>query len=174
MSRVAFACGLMVFALVSAAQAEDVSTDKVPAELRPIAYLAGGEWTINDKWLSGEPIKARATYEWTLGGKFMLASTFVQAPDGKEYQRYLSVFGVEDGKISNHGFTYDGTYTKLLSTPTDDGSLLLEWEVGPEGQKTKLKQQVTRVDDNKFRWQIWMQQNDQWQPIMDAYWTRKE
>src|SRR3954465_4723342 len=58
-----------------------------------------GQWHIAAKWSDGNPLDARASYEWGLNKKFAVAKTFVKQPDGSEYQRYETIFGDEDGKL---------------------------------------------------------------------------
>src|SRR4051812_47154159 len=72
-----------------------------------VAPYVGGEWRINGAWKDGNQLQARATYEWGVGKKFIIAKTFVSGAN-KEYQRYTTIFGEQDGKLMAWGFVFDG------------------------------------------------------------------
>src|SRR5256885_8498475 len=88
------------------------ASDDAMKLLDEVTPLIGGQWKIKANWTGGEPLDARAVYEWGIGKKFIEARTYVNAPEG-EYQRYLTMFGVQDGKLHAWQFTFDGHADQL-------------------------------------------------------------
>jgi hypothetical protein len=138
-----------------------------------MAPLVGGEWRIEATWSNGDKLKARATYAWNLGKNFVTAKTYPMTPDGKEYQRYETIFGMKDGKLWGWSFVYDGT--------SDEGEWTVEGKKisnvkpmkNPSGEVTsKLHQSVEVVEPNKMQWKVAFERGGEMHPIMDGYWVR--
>src|SRR4051794_29993214 len=94
--------------LTSPALADEQAPTTKPSALEAVAPYVGGEWRIKATWAGGNALDARATYDWGLAKKFIVAKTFVKTEDGGEYQRYETIFANEDGKLVMYSFTFDG------------------------------------------------------------------
>ena len=80
---------LALAAFVPLALAADDATPQVNSPLGAVAPFIGGEWHIDGKWVNGESLKARETFEWGLAKKFIEVRTYVSKSDGSgEYERY--------------------------------------------------------------------------------------
>src|SRR5947207_2337234 len=105
---VVIACAMLSALAVCAEDAKPQAAAPTSDDpLQAIAPYVGGEWKINATWAGGNPLQARAVYEWGVGKKFVNAKTFVTTEKG-EYQRYETIFGVKDGKLTAWGFVFDG------------------------------------------------------------------
>jgi len=167
----AFACLLLTMSLSGLAVAEpeassDESSVKELAE-GPMKKMQPfiGTWEINDAWSNGEALWARNEYKVGLGGRFVEATTYAKDGDGEPYERYRTIFShdAESGEYRSYGFTYDGTATVVTNTIADvDGqtSITSEWEQGP----AEIRQTVTTIDADNYRWQVWMRgaDSDDW------------
>jgi hypothetical protein len=140
-----------------------------------VGSLVGGEWRIEAKWSSGAPLKARASYEWGVGKKFVEAKTFPQDEKGVEYQRYLTIFGNKDGKLISWGFMFDG-HTDT-SEWTLDGKKLSSAKSMPakNGGESKaiLHQSIELTDANQMRWVVVIENDGKKEQIMDGTWVRQ-
>lgn len=146
---------------------------KPAAPLDRLGWIIG-DWTIDTNWIGGPPLKARANYEWMLGGKFLAATTFVDDGKGGEYQRYFSIFGLQDGVLTQWAFAFDGS-AKITTATTDDRTMTIEWSNrSADGTEVKLKQQVSPIDADSFGWKVWVDQKGEWKPMMDGVWKRKK
>ena len=83
--------------------------------MAPLARFVG-EWQVEGRWSSGEPLKARSVYEWGLGKKILVAKTYVIDKDNKEYQRYEAIFAWHPEKESLYEITFDhaGNISEVL------------------------------------------------------------
>lgn len=170
--RLAVTVSLLLLCLSSLSSLR-AAEPKPPAPLDQLDWIIG-EWTIDTSWIGGPALKGRATYEWTLGGKFMTASTYIDDGKGAEYQRYLSIFGVQDGVLTQWGFVFDGS-AKTTTATMDDRTMTIEWSnKSADGTEVKLKQQVAPIDADSFSWKVWVDQKGEWKPMMDGVWKRKK
>src|SRR4029077_17783478 len=80
------------------AHADDKATSTETSATAPLERFVG-EWTVRDKWNSGEELHARNVYEWGLGKMILKAKTFVKTDKG-EYQRYDAVMAWHPKKKS--------------------------------------------------------------------------
>lgn len=136
-----------------------------------------GRWDIRATWADGSELHSRAEYEVRLDGAFVVARTFVENPDGSWYQRYESVFAHEEGKgLVTWGFSFDGSVTKMdqIETSKVKGKTVIEFD--SQVDQTRLRQSITEIDADQFRWQVWAGPagSDQLGQIMDGVWKRIE
>src|SRR4051812_30682834 len=140
--------------------------------LDAVAPYVGGEWRIDGAWKDGNPLQARATYEWSVGKKFIIAKTFVGEPN-KAYQRYTTIFGEQDGKLMAWGFVFDGHHD--VSEFKIDGKRLHSDKPMPAADGSKgstLHQSIEMTEPNQFKWIVSIESKGEDKPIMDGVWVR--
>ena len=166
---------LVMSVLVFAAVAVDADDAPPPTDgpLAAVAPFVGGEWHIDGKWMNGEALKARETFIWGLGNKFIEVRTWVSRNDGSgEYERYRGVFAVKDGKLVSYNFAYDGGNT--LDDVTVDGKVLkIRRAVTNVDVPTVILQEIERTGDDAFRWRVWLERDGKKDQIMDGEWKRR-
>lgn len=143
----------------------------------PLAALQWtvGEWRLDAKWANGNPIRAVATYEPIVGGKFLRASTRVEPAGGGEMiDRDVVVYGVQGGQLTQWTFAQDGSVRVVAATPTDDGSLFFEWvKPGVDGKPgLPLRLRISR-DGDALRWQQFTQLKGEWHSTLDGRYVRQ-
>jgi hypothetical protein len=175
MNVVRIICAALLLTLVSAGPTTAPIADAARDEklLAAVGNLVG-EWTIDTKWAAGNWLHARGVYDWGVGKKFVTVKTFVRKDDGGEYQRYETVFGVEDGKLTAWQFVVDGHAQKLVfDVDTAGKKFSNSHEVDqPEGKKAILHQSLELVEPHKMHWVVSIEQNGKNQPVMDGFWER--
>jgi hypothetical protein len=129
-----------------------------------------GQWKINATWSGGSPLEARATYDWGLNKRFVVAKTFVKTPDGREYQRYESIFAEKDGQLLCYGFVYSGD-ADVRQWNTTGARLWNEWTMDGADGTGKFRQSVELVDGH-IHWLVERQRDGQWEQLMDGKWER--
>ena len=112
-------------------------------------------------------------YEWGIGKKFIEARTYVNAPEG-EYERYLTMFGVQNGKLHAWQFTFDG-HAEGLDFSIDGKKLssARTMKSANGGGDSVLHQSIELVEANKFHWIVQIEKDGKLQPIMDGFWIRE-
>lgn len=159
--------------VLSTAPAAWCATDTEPSPLDVLAPYVGGVWEVNGKWADGNALEAHEIFEWGPGKKWITCKTFLHRKDGQLFQRYETVFGVKDGKLTTWGFTFNG---KMDTN---------EWKVDGKRMHTAstmpgvdvqsgstLYQSIEQVEPNKFRWVVEQETNGQKQLLIDANWIR--
>lgn len=161
---------LALFAVTAPARSAD--DDAAPTgPLVAVAPFVGGEWRIDGNWANGEALKARETFEWGLGKKFVESRTFVARNDGTgEYERYRGIFGVKDDKLVSYNFSYDGTST--VDAVEVQGKVLKITRQVPDRQMT-IRQEIEPTGPDKFKWRVWLDREGKSEQIMDGEWTRQ-
>jgi hypothetical protein len=156
-------------ATASALSAEDAA-DAGP--LSALAPFVGGEWHFDGKWANGEPLKARETFEWGLGRKFITTRTWVTNKDGTEYERYRGTFAVKDGNPVMYNFAYDGESS--VDEVTVNGKVIdvRRRARTPAGEMT-IRQEIELTDKDTFRWRVWLDRGGESQKLIDGEWVRK-
>ena len=91
-----FLVGIIVLAAPCRMRAEEKTS--IDPKLAPLDRFVG-EWVVDGKWSSGDALRARAVYEWSLGKRILTAKTFVMNGD-KEYQRYEGILAWHPEKKS--------------------------------------------------------------------------
>jgi hypothetical protein len=146
-----------------------------PMSIDALAPLIG-QWRIESKWLgSDEPLKARLACEWGPGRKFVICRTFVTPNDGSpEYERYHEVFGIEDGKLIDHGFVVDGkSYVREFRL---DGNVLKsQWKIPNSDPVTTARQELEIARGDTLQWRVWLErEGEKAQQIMDGTWVKDQ
>ncbi len=144
----------------------------------PIAKMTPflGTWRFEGHWANGQSLWSQNVYRVGLAGRFVEAVTYAKDGDGAVYERYLTVFGhdAKTGKYVTYGFTFDGTAKTLpMDVSETDGKLTLQsqWSAGPAAGE--IRQRVTVLDKDTYRWQVWTRQGaGEWVAIMDGEWKR--
>lgn len=137
-----------------------------------ISKLVGGEWRIEANWkVDNNPLHARAIYHWGPGKKFVRAETYPQTSEGKEYLRYETIYGVRDGKLTVWGFTYDGSMDQT-TMQVKGNTLSIDKDLKGSNGKSKLRQTVTLLDDNRLAWKVWTESESKTTELMDGTWVR--
>lgn len=135
-----------------------------------------GEWTIDAKWDSGQPLKARAIYSRELGGKHLRTQTFVKKDDGSEYQRYEGVMTWHPRRKSLviYSFAYDGSVQENLAQTDDGKTFRVGFTPYDPGAPNPVRQTLTLVSPDAFDWTVEMRvgDSDQWQRLIKAQWKR--
>ena len=173
MKRVSMVQWVALLALLGTRNAA-LAADDVPAggPLAALAPFVGGEWHFEGNWANGEPLKARETFEWGLGKKFITTRTWVTNKDGTEYERYQSTYGVKDGKPVMYNFAYDGESSvdevKLNGKVID----IRRKAKTPDGEMT-IRQEIELTAKDTFRWRVWLDRGGQSQQLIDGEWVRK-
>jgi hypothetical protein len=165
--RVAGLCALVCVCSAVAGQAQSPATRPSALDaLKP--YI--GQWKIYAAWTGGAPLEARATYDWGLNRKFIIARTFVKMPDGREHQRYESVFADKDGQLMCHGFVYTGE-SDIRPWHLKDRKLWNEWTTNGADGTGKFRQSIELVDD-QIHWLVEREQDGKWEQLMNGRWER--
>lgn len=149
-------------------KSEPSSDDKL---LEPIAELIG-DWKIDTKWSDGNPLHATKTFEWGPGKKFIVCKTTLLKEDGSvDYERYYTLFGVENGQLMQFNFVYDGTTD--FEPQTIDGKRISGIRVfkRPDGE-LRVNSFTELTDPNTLHWKVWNEQGGPEKPMMDADWKR--
>ena len=134
--------------------------------LAMVAPYIGGEWRIEATWTAGNPLKARETFEWGIGKKFIVAKTYVSKEDGSEYQRYETIYGEKDGQLVSWGFTFDGHADELKWTIEGKKLSAAKPMKLQDGSMGTLHQSVELVEPNTFHWLVSIEANGKMQPLM--------
>jgi hypothetical protein len=142
--------------------------------VKRMAWLVG-DWTIDAKWAAGDPLKARQTVSRICNGRFIEAKVFLPNRDGtKEYQRYQTIWGDQDGKLIQWNFAFDGhTRQDTCEVNADATRIATAWTVkGEDGAEVHLRQSVEKTPDGNMHWVVQLEQKGQWQTIMDGVWVK--
>lgn len=135
-----------------------------------------GTWVIDGKWSSGQPIWAKNVYTVGMDGNYLEARTYTKNPDGKVYQRYLTIWrwDKEKAKVVSHGFTHDGAYAELEPTvEMKDGKSTVTSVWTPEGAPAPIKQTVQMLDEKSYSWKVWSVVSGKENEMMDGVWNRQ-
>jgi hypothetical protein len=148
-----------------------------PAEKSHLTALEPfvGEWEVDGKWSNGEALHARGVYTWGLGKKILTAKTFVRNGD-QEYQRYESILTWHPEKKSLYeiSFTYDGSISEVLIDNPDKNVLHIGWTPYDPAKPSKVRQVIKFLDADHFQWTVTLKDGEEWKPLIDATWQRKE
>jgi hypothetical protein len=171
MRKLSLFAGILTVGLPALSPADDAADKKDP--LAPLARFAG-EWQVDGQWASGEPLHARAVYEWGLGRRILKGKTFVRNGD-KEYQRYDSTFAWHPKKkcLYQISFAYDGNMTEVIIDPRDEDTLHVGFTPFRAEQPQNVRQIIKFKDHNHFVWTVNLKQGDEWRQIIEATWVRK-
>lgn len=133
-----------------------------------------GTWTIDAKWAAkGDSFKGRQLVEPVLGGAFVSVRTWSSTAGATESQRDVTIYGQQDGKLTQTVFTPDGQTRTTVATPTDDGSILFEWtKIDGKGKPLQLRQVINPIDANTYRWRTLMFKGGEWHTLIDGQWKR--
>ena len=160
-------------ALAGSAMAQDL-----PASLSDFEPLIG-HWEVEGEWTMGGTIAANAEYIPTLGGRMLVAPTFVSDNGQPMYERYWSVMRVlESGELEATHFGYDGNVNTVVHTPTEtEAGLALDatWEMqSPMGAATIDERLV--VAEDACPWTVKITPAGMSEPIgwLVAEWTRTD
>jgi hypothetical protein len=160
--------------MTAAAAAQARAEDK-PAAENHLAVLDrfAGEWVVDGKWSSGEPLHARGVYQWGLDKKILKAQTWVRNGD-QEYQRYESVLAWHPEKKSLYEitFSFDGGISEVLVETKDRDTLHIGWAPFRADKPQTVRQVIKFLDNDHFRWVAEIKQGTEWQQIIDATWKR--
>jgi hypothetical protein len=162
---------LAALAVAGPARAQE---KKAENHLAPLERFAG-EWEVDGKWASGEALHARGVYEWGLGKRILRAKTFVRAGD-REYQRYESVLAWHPSKKSlfEISFAFDGSLTEVLIDCKDKDTLHIGWTPYNPDKPGRVRQTITFLDNDSFRWVVTLRDGSEWKQLIDATWKRKK
>ena len=112
-----------------------------------------------------------------MNGNFVEAKTFTNNENGKEYQRYFTIWrhNPEKKKVESYGFTFDGTVTITNSDlDTNDAEhpvIRSQWQSGDS--KSHFKQEVRLIDAKNYGWKVWSSEDAKdWKQIMDGTWKK--
>ena len=183
MKNLLHAYGFLLVTLIGAWSSVCCAFDAPPPPEKladgPIAKLQPwvGNWEINAEWTGGSKLWARNEYKVGLGGKFLIANTYVKDDDGKLYHRYKTIFTYSDKekKYVSHGFTADGTVQVVENEVTEiEGKPVITSSWEKDG--TEVKQTVTMADADGYVWKVWTRPVDQeeWKQAMTGTWKRVE
>ena len=138
------------------------------ARLSILEPLIGGDFRIDAQWKRGGPLKARETYAWGVGRKFIVAKTYVIRPDGTEYQRYETTFGIEEGQLIAYAFTADGEFQRI-PVKVDGTQLVMD----SSQRGTSIRQTLDLSRPNEIGWKVAVsRRGGEWQEMMDGVWKR--
>jgi hypothetical protein len=153
----------------SVARAEDKPVENKLAALERFV----GEWVVDGQWTGGEALHARGVYEWGLGKKILRARTYVKNGE-QEYQRYEGVMAWHPDKKSLYeiSFAYDGAINEVLIESKDRDTLRIGYRPFHADKPQPVRQTLTFVDDDHFRWVVELQQGAEWKQLIDATWRR--
>ena len=159
---------LVVLSSSRVTRAQEKGSDR----LAPLARFAGA-WTLDAKWADGTPLRARAVYEWGLGGKIMRARTFI-INGTDERQRYEDVIAWDPRResIVDVSFSVDGAINEMLVESKDEHTLLFGWKPYHEGKPGRVRQTITFDDKDRFVWIVELNTEGEWKQIMEGTWVR--
>ena len=176
-SRRAVAVVLASISLAAGVVARGVESASQPAA-SPLDALAWtvGTWRLDGAWSNGSPMRAEATYEVAVGGKFIVVRTRAEpAGGGAMVERDVVLYGVENGQIVQHTFAQDGTVRDVVGLRLDDAATLrFEWsKPGTSGKPpTLLRQELSRDGADGLRWRQFMQIKGEWHTLLDGRFVR--
>jgi hypothetical protein len=155
-----------------AAHADDKNQAAETNRLAPLERFVG-EWTVHGKWNNGEELQARNVYEWGLGNKIIKSKTFVKS-DKREYQRYDAVMAWHPKKKSLFiiSFSFDGNMTENLIESKDADTVHIGFSPFHDGEPGKVRQIIQFKDQDHFTWRVLLQNDKDWQEIINATWER--
>jgi hypothetical protein len=164
----------LLAALVVAGRSPAADSPADDDKLAPLERFAG-EWTVDGKWANGEALHARSVYEWGLGKKILKAHTYVMNGD-KEYQRYEGVMAWHPDKKSlfEISFSFDGSISEVLIESTDKDTLRIGWQPFDPDKPPRVRQVIKFLDKDSFQWTVSLKDGDDWKPLIDATWKRKQ
>src|SRR5579872_5019495 len=156
---------------VSSARTAEPTIDP---QLAPLARFAG-EWSVDGKWSSGSPLRARTIYEPALAGKIIKARTFVMHGE-REYQRYESTMAWHPERkcLYEISFAFDGAVTEYRLEAKDKETILIDFTPLDEAHPGKFRQTLHFVDDDHHTWKVEFKADSGWQTMIDATWARKK
>ena len=163
-----------ILTLLTAAIPAGDKGEKADNKMAPLERFAG-EWVVDAKWASGQPLKARNVITWGLDKKILLAKTFVMDGD-REYQRYEAVMAWHPEKKSLYEitFAFDGSIGEVLIEAKDKDTLHVGFTPVDPAKPSKVRQVLRFLDNDRFQWIITVQEGQEWKQIMDATWKRKK
>src|SRR5262245_43869932 len=132
-----------------------------------------GEWTIEANWSSGQPLRARAVYEWGLGKKIIKARLYVGEGE-KEYQRYESVLAWHPQKrtLFEISFAFDGAITEQRIDPVDADTFRLGWSPFGEGEAPRVRQTLAFRGRDAHDWEAQVKSGEEWKTQIRGTWNR--
>jgi len=99
----------------------------------------------------------------------MKAKTFVTDGD-REYQRYEAVMAWHPEKkcLYEVSFAFDGSVSEYRVDPKDRDTLHVASSRFREASRPNVRQIITFLDNDSYRWVILLKQGEEWKQIMDA------
>lgn len=150
--------------LASAALGQERSTPSTHEYLKDLAFFIG-EWRGTAELDDGTEAVATETYEWTNGKNFisMIGETSL-------YQgTYREIIGWDPDKkqITSWGFGTAGGHARQVWTKENDRWIATTTDEEPwvawNGTKRSVKEVLTIVDNDTYRWESWW--GDSKQPV---------
>lgn len=150
------------------------AADRKPTD--PLAPLAPfvGEWVVDGKWASGQPLHARAIYEWSEHHRVIRARTYVRNGDA-EYLRYEAVLGWHPRKrtLFEVSFAYNGELSEYRIEPVGSDTLRIGWAPFDGNETPRVRQTIRLQGKDAFLWTVLLKDGDGWKPLIEATWRRK-
>ena len=94
-------------------------------------------------------------------------------PDGSvDYDRYYTLFAVQDGKLMAYHFVFDGT-TDFENMTVDGNKLSSQHTFKSPSGETIFNQSVERVAPDRLHWNVTTTKDGQDKQLMDGIWVRQ-
>jgi len=154
----------------SIARCEDAAGED---HLAPLSRFIGN-WVIDAKWVDGNDLHARASYEWGLGKKIIKYKVWVgQGVD--EYLRYEGVIAYHPMRkqIVEYSFAFDGGITEVVLDVKDADTVQTGFTAFDPANPPKVRQVLKFTGNDKHAWTVEVSADGQWQQIMDGVWKRQ-
>lgn len=152
------------------------ATPAASAAAEALAAMAPlvGEWTIDAVWDSGQPLKARNTYAWGVGGKHLRTATFLPQPGGGEIQRYEGIMTWHQRRESlvAYSFAVDGKVSEFAVDLVGGKTFRFGFRPWDAGVEPTLRQTTELVDADTLQWTVEMRTGTEWKRLISAPWKR--
>jgi hypothetical protein len=145
------------------------------APLEPLASLVGGLWIGPVPVPAGKaPMVIELRFEWAENKQAIrFDSAFVSGDKKKPYTSGMYGWNAAKGKITIYYMDSGGNLTEGDITP-EDGVLVNELQsTDPKGKVTPIRVRLTKVGDNAFTNDIYLQKDGAWAPFVNVRYERK-
>lgn len=135
--------------------------------MAPVAFLAGGTWHGDGKWLDGSTLKIEERYFWGPTRRVLHFETYdLTSEPRKLLYEGLLFFDDKRGKIVQWNFKPTGGHDESELTKTDGKG----FEV--RGENTWSRIHYTGADE--LHWELRVRQANEWKKLLDATYRRQK
>lgn len=170
--------GAVFFGLVNQANAQPrfaQALEEMPSASN-LAYefwasWIGGTWHIDTQSGGGHEFRARSSFTWGPGKRFIIVKTSVVDAEGLELEHYKNRLVVVEDHVVNYRFASDGSVEAIEERAVSEGIIESTWT----SRGLRLRKRVKFIAPDKMAWELCVQERDgQWRNLIKGVWFRRQ